>query len=109
VEKTLKEFRVLSIDPEIIGATCKHENLVQTTKLLMSLRKNFQYKIMTDGLAIPVPPILGKDNNPHWWWNISSLTTKLSPPQSRDVLEVFFTLPYLHSLSKVLIPSIIGL
>ena len=26
---------------------------------------------MADGLAIPVPPVWGKDNNPHQWWSIN--------------------------------------
>jgi hypothetical protein len=40
-------------------------------KLLVKLRRDYQYKFVGDRLVIVVPPVLGKDNNPQQWWSIN--------------------------------------
>jgi len=71
IEKTLKEFRVLTVDGKILGAAPQPENLKHMTKLLGRMRNNYQYELVGQGLAIPVPPVWGKDNNAHQWWRIN--------------------------------------
>lgn len=78
MEKTIKEFRVISFNGDIISAAPRPDNIAQMLKLLVKLRRDYQYKFVGDGLAIPVPPVWGKDNNPQQWWSIN---------------EVLFTLP----------------
>ena len=70
MEKPVQEFRIIGANGKIIAAP-QPEKLMQVTKLLISMRKNYQYKILANVLVIPVPPILGKDNNPQQWWSIN--------------------------------------
>jgi hypothetical protein len=72
MEKTVQEYRIIRANGKIIliGPAPRLEKLAQITKLLISMRKNYQYKILADVLVIPVPPIWGKDN-PQQWWSIN--------------------------------------
>jgi len=71
MEKTIKEIRIISSNGDIISAAPQPENLTRTSKLLFKLRRDYQYKFLGDGLAIPVPPVWGKDTNPQQWWSIN--------------------------------------
>ena len=71
MEKTVQEFRIIGVNGKIIGAAPQPEKLTWITRLLMSMRKNYQYKTLADVLVIPVLPIWGKDNNTQQWRNIN--------------------------------------
>jgi len=61
MEKTIKEFKMISSNGDIIGAAPRPENLARTLKLLFKWRRDNQYEFVCDGLAIPVPPVWGKN------------------------------------------------
>jgi hypothetical protein len=71
MEKTVREFRMVSSDGEMISAAPQPKNLIQTMRLLMKIRRDCYYEVLADGLAIPEPPIWGKTNNPHQWWSLN--------------------------------------
>ena len=71
IEKTLKEFRVLTVDGKIFGAAPRPENLKHITKLLGRMRETYQYEFVGQGLAIPIPPVWGRNNDAHQWWRIN--------------------------------------
>ena len=64
MERTIGEFRIISFNEEILGAAPQPNNLKQTSKLLAKMRRDDQYNVVAEGLAIPVPPVWGKDNDP---------------------------------------------
>ena len=57
MEDAIGKFRVASADGKILGAAPRPENLIKATKLLAKLGKDYQYKVLIDGLNIPVPPV----------------------------------------------------
>ena len=63
MEKTIREFRVVSFNEEILRAAPRPDNLRWTSKLLAQMRKDYQSDVAADG-AIPVVPLWGKDNDP---------------------------------------------
>jgi hypothetical protein len=71
MEETVGKFKVASVDRKILGAAPRPENLVKATKLLAKLGKDYQYEVLIDRLSIPVPPMWGKYNDPHQWWNLN--------------------------------------
>ena len=71
MEETIRKFRILNWNKEFLSAAPEPEKLTRTTKLLTQIRRVYQYDLLVDGLAIPVPPVWGKDNNPHQWWSIN--------------------------------------
>jgi hypothetical protein len=71
MEETIRKFRILNRNKEFLGAAPEPEKLTRTTKLLTQIRGDYQYDLLADGLAIPVPPVWVKDNNPHQWWSIN--------------------------------------
>jgi hypothetical protein len=56
MEKTIQEFRIVRVDGKTIGAAPQPERLARITKLLTSMRKNYQYEILADTMVIPVQP-----------------------------------------------------
>ena len=86
---------VASVDGKILGAAPRPENLVKATKLLAKLGKDYQYKVLIDGLSIPVSPMWGKYNDPHQWWSLNDY--KILCAAYRHETEIFLrTLsPYL--------------
>ena len=106
MEKTIKEFRIVSSNGDIIGAAPRPENLARTSKLLFKLRRDYQYEFIGDGLAIPVPPVWGKDNNPHQWWNINDY--EILSAAFRHEVEIFLRSfsSYLPKGEKELEPTI---
>ena len=64
MEETVRKFRILNWNKKFLGAALEPEKLTRTTKLLTQIRRDYQYDLLVDGLAIPVPPVWGKDNNP---------------------------------------------
>jgi hypothetical protein len=72
MEETVRKFRILNWNKEFIGAAPEPEKLTRTTKLLTQIRRDYQYDLLADGLAILVPSVWGKDNNPHQWWSINN-------------------------------------
>ena len=71
MEETIRKFRVLNWNKEFLGAAPEPEKLTRTTKLLTQMRRDYQYDLFAGGLAIPVPLVWEKDNNPHQWWSIN--------------------------------------
>ena len=71
MEETVGKFKVASVDGKILGVAPRPENLVNATKLLAKLGKDYQYKVLIDRLSIPVPPMRGKYNDPHQWWSLN--------------------------------------
>ena len=71
LEETVRRFKVLELNNEVLGAAPKLGRLTRTMKLLVQMRKDYQYDILVEGSAILVPPVWGRDNNPHQWWNIN--------------------------------------
>src|SRR6267154_1615478 len=71
MEETVRKFRIINLNKQFLGAMPEPGRLVRTTKLLIQMRKDYQYDLLTDGSAIPVLPVWGKDNNPHQWWSIN--------------------------------------
>jgi hypothetical protein len=71
LEETVRRFRVLEWNNEVLGAAPEPGRLTRTMKLLVRMRKDYQYDILVEGSAILVPPVWGRDNNPHQWWNIN--------------------------------------
>ena len=67
MEKTVQEFIMIGVNRKVICAAPQPERLMWVTKLLISMRKNYQYEI----LASYSSPILGNDNNPQQWWSIN--------------------------------------
>jgi hypothetical protein len=67
MEETVKKFKVINMNEEFLSAAPKPGKLARTTKLLIQMRKDYQYELLADRLEIPVPPVWGKDNNPHQW------------------------------------------
>lgn len=67
----MKEFRVISVNGNILGAAPRPDNLVRTSKLLGNIRRTYQYDLVDDGLAIPEPLEWGKNNDPNQWWRIN--------------------------------------
>jgi len=69
------------------------------------MRKNYQYEILADALIIPVPPILGKDNNPQQWWSINDC--KILSATFRHEIETFLKSfsPYLPKEEKGFEPA----
>ena len=105
MEKTIGEFRVISFNEEVLGAAPWPNNLRQTLKLLAQMRKDYQYDILAEGLAIPVPPIWGKDNDPQQWWRINNYEI-LSAAFHHEV-ELFLKsfVPYLPKGEKEFRPT----
>src|SRR6202050_2927980 len=69
------------------------------------MRKDYQYDILAEGLAIPVPPIWGKDNDPQQWWRINNYEI-LSAAFHHEV-ELFLKsfVPYLPKGEKEFRPT----
>ena len=72
MEDVIGKFRVASMDGKILGASPRPENLAKATKLLAKLGKDYQYKVLIDGLSIPVSPLCGKYNDPRQWWSLNN-------------------------------------
>jgi hypothetical protein len=69
------------------------------------MRRDYQYDLLADGLAIPVPPVWGKDNNPHQWWSINDY--EILCAAYRQEVELFLKsfLPYLLKGDKEADPT----
>src|ERR1700677_3388386 len=71
MEKTIGEFRVISFNEEVLGVAPRPDNLKRTSKLLALMRSDYQYDLIAEGLAVPVMPAWGKDNDLQQWWRIN--------------------------------------
>ena len=105
MEETFRKFRILNWNKEFLSATPEPEKLTRTTKLLTQIRRDYQYDLLADGLAIPVPPVWGKDNNPHRWWSINDY--EILCAICRQEVELFLKsfLPYLVKGEKEADPT----
>ena len=89
MEETVRKFRVLNLNKEFLSALPEPEKLVWTMKLSIQMRRDYQYDLLADGSAIPVPLVWRKDNNPHKWWSINNyriLCTSCNPLWSLALL-----------------------
>lgn len=105
MEETIRKFRILNQNKEFLGAAPEPEKLARTTKLLIQIRRDYQYDLLADGLAIPVLPVWGKDNNPHQWWSINDY--EILCAVYRQAVELFLKsfLPYLLKGEKEVDPT----
>src|ERR1700683_643906 len=69
------------------------------------MRKDYQYDVLAEGLAIPVPPIWGKDNDPQQWWRINDY--EILCAAFHHEIEMFLKsfAPYLPKGEKELRPT----
>ena len=105
MEETVRKFRIINLNEEFLSAVPKPEKLARMTKLLIQMRKDYQYDLLADRSAIPVPPVWGKDNNPHQWWNINDY--EILCAAYRQEVELFLKsfLPYLLKGDKTSEPT----
>jgi hypothetical protein len=54
---------------EIKALSPKPEVLASIAKKLSNLREEARDYLVENGLAIPKPPLWGKNNNPNKWWS----------------------------------------
>ena len=69
LKSLFEEFRVLHDYMEVMVVSLKPEVLASIGKKLSNLREEAQDYLVDNGLAVPKPPLWGKNNNPEEWWN----------------------------------------
>ena len=105
MEETVRKFRILNWNKEFLGAAPEPEKPTRTTKLLTQIKRDYQYDLLADGLAIPVPPVWGKDNNPHQWWSINDYEILCAVYCQEVELFLKSFLPYLVRGEKEVDPT----
>ena len=100
MERTIGEFRVISFNEEVLGAAPQPDSLRRTLRLLAQMGKDYQYNVLAEGSAIPMPLIWGKDNDPQQWWKINDY--EILCPAFRHEVELFLKsfVPYLPKGEK---------
>ena len=120
LEKTVREFRMVCSDGEMIGTAPWPENIIWTMRLLMKIWRNCYYEVLANGLAILEPPIWGKTNNPQQWWSLNDYEILSAAFWHKGDLFRKFYSPYLSKgeskpkpvtpwKSVNLLPTILGL
>ena len=71
LEELFSEFRVLHDFTEVKGISPKEHHLNSISKKLSALRAEAKDYLVAEGLAVPKPPLWGKDNDPTVWWNVN--------------------------------------
>jgi hypothetical protein len=69
LENLFKEFRILHDYEEIKAFSPKPEVLASIGKKLSNLREDMRDYLVGNGMAVPKPPLWGKNNNPEEWWS----------------------------------------
>src|ERR1700683_1628481 len=69
LEGLFKESRILHDYMEVIAVSPKPEVLASIGKKLSNLKEEARDYLVDNGMAVPKPPLWGKNNNPEEWWN----------------------------------------
>ena len=95
MEETVGKLKIASIDGKILGVASRPENLVKATKILAKLGKDYQYKVLINGLSILVPPVWGKYNDPRQWWSLNDYEVLCAAYQHETKIFLRTLSPYL--------------
>jgi hypothetical protein len=71
LEDLFSEFQVLHIFTEVKGASLNEHHLNSIAQKLLALRGEAKDYLVANGMAILKPPLWGKDNDSHEWWNVN--------------------------------------
>jgi hypothetical protein len=96
-ENLFEEFRILHDYEEIKAFSPKPEVLASIRKKLSNLREETQDYLVGNGMAVPKPPLWGKNNNPEEWWSTNDF--EIISAAYRHEVEGFLKIvsPYIPS------------
>jgi len=69
LENLFEEIRILHDYEEIKALSPKPKVLASIRKKLSNLREEVGDYLVGNGMAVPKPPLWGKNNNPEEWWS----------------------------------------
>jgi len=95
LKELLSKFQVLHDFMEVMGISQKGHHLNSISKQLSALRAEAKDYLVAEGLAIPKPPLWGKDNNLTKWWSTNDF--KILSTCYQHEVEIFLKImaPYL--------------
>src|SRR5882762_2255344 len=105
LKELLSKFQVLHDFMEVMGISQKGHHLNSISKQLSALRADATDYLVAEGLAIPKPPLWGKDNNLTKWWSTNDFKI-VAPylPKAQDLDNDGF--PEIHTpIGKSALPS----
>jgi hypothetical protein len=94
LEELFSEFQVLHDFTEIKGISPKECHLSSISKKLSTLRAEAKDYLVAEGLAVPRPPLWGKDNDLTEWWSANDF--EILSACYRHKVEIFLKIvaPY---------------
>jgi len=94
LENLFEEFRILHDYEEVKALSPKPKVFTSIGKKLSNLREEAQDYLVGNGMAVPKPPLWGKNNNPEEWWSTNDFEI-LSAAYQHEVKKFLKTVsPY---------------
>jgi len=101
LEELFSEFWVLHDFTEVKGISPKECHLNSISKKLSTLRAEAKDYLVAEGLAVPKPPLWGKDNDPTEWWNVNDFEILSTCYQHEVEMFLKIVAPYFPKVQEL--------